>query len=455
MSARSYETTESLGRELQAARDIAHAFLTARHPVEVYRLALGRVAPLVGASFGCIFLRDHDPQLLRVVAAYNWPQAYASYLSTLRVRVGNGPTGQAVESNELVEAADVYSDPELEDWLEAAQELGFTSSVSVPLATTGPPIGAVTFYFRARLDLQESDRHLLRLVADQLAATAEKAHLIDDLERANQQLREQNFALEARWRQAEEAKQAKNEFLANVSHELRTPLTAILGYTYLLREGLSGSLQDAQVQTVGKIDSAGRVLMSLIDDLLELSNLRMSSTPAARELCDAVALARAAVASIGEPPEGVALSIEAMTMQIPVRTDAALVLRILQQLLSNALKFTAEGAVTVRVEIETEANGGRPGADPHILWKVRDTGIGIAAADQQRILDEFLQVDGSATRRFGGTGVGLALSQGLARRLGGEIRLESVPGQGSVFTLAVPAHNGAEGPGSTISGEEP
>src|SRR5690606_5872987 len=189
--------------------------------------------------------------------------------------------------------------------------------------------------------------------------------------------------------------------------------------------------------------------------LLELSNLRMSSTPAARELCDAVALARAAVASIGEPPEGVALSIEAMTMQIPVRTDAALVLRILQQLLSNALKFTAEGAVTVRVEIETEANGGRPGADPHILWKVRDTGIGIAAADQQRIFDEFLQVDGSATRRFGGTGVGLALSQGLARRLGGEIRLESVPGQGSVFTLAVPAHNGAEGPGSTISGEEP
>ena len=178
---RALDAGASTLRELQAAREIGHAFLNARHPAEVYRLALERVAPLVGASFGCVFLRDRDSDLLRVVAAHNWPQAYASYLSSMRVKVGNGPTGRAVEENDLVEAEDVFADPSLEDWWEAARELGFASSVSAPLAFRSKPVGAVTFYFRQPEPFHQADRSLLRLVADQLAATAEKAHLIDDL----------------------------------------------------------------------------------------------------------------------------------------------------------------------------------------------------------------------------------------------------------------------------------
>lgn len=453
MSPRSYASASDLGRELKAVREIAHAFLTARRPAEVYRLALGRVAPLVGASFGCVFLRDRDPELLRVVAAYNWPQAYASYLSSLRVRVGNGPTGRAVAENELVEAVDVYADPHLEDWWEGASELGFTSSVSVPLSPQAQPMGAVTFYFREPLDFDDSDRNLLRLVADQLAATAEKAHLIDDLERANEQLREQNFALEARWREADEAKRAKSEFLANVSHELRTPLTAILGYSYLLREGHSGSLQSEQLDAVTKIEAAGGVLMTLIDDLLDLTNLKLGRTAVQTELCDAAALARAALAGVGAPAAGVELRLETVAEQVPLRTDPVLVMRILQNLLGNAVKFTSQGAITLRVELEAPARG-EGAAGPFVLWKVEDTGIGIAPADQAAIFDEFRQVDGSATRRFGGAGLGLALSQGLASRLGGEIRVHSVPGEGSVFTLAMPAFEASARLASTApSGE--
>jgi signal transduction histidine kinase len=432
-----------LRRELQAAREIAHAFLNARRPAEVYRLALGRVAPLVGASFGCIFLRDHDPELLRVVAAYNWPQAYAAYLSAMRVRVGNGPTGRAVAANELIEVPDVFADAELEDWWEGAHELGFSSSVSIPLSPQPRPMGALTFYFRERGGLDEADRNLLRLVADQLAATAEKAHLIDDLERANEQLRAQNFELEARWREADEAKRVKNEFLANVSHELRTPLTAILGYSYLLREGINGQLQPEQQDAVAKIEGAGNVLMALVDDLLDLSHLKIGRTTVQTEPCDAVSLARAALQGVREPAPGVQLHAESFAETVPLRTDPALVLRILQNLLSNAVKFTSQGSIVVRIEMERPAPLPFPeeGTEPPalVLWKVEDTGIGIAPGDQQAIFDEFRQVDGSATRRFGGAGIGLALSQGLARRLGGEIRLHSVPGEGSVFTLALPA----------------
>ena len=191
MSPRSYAPATDLRRELQAAREIAHAFLNARRPAEVYRLALGRVAPLVGASFGCVFLRDRDPELLRVVAAYNWPQAYATYLSAMRVRVGNGPTGRAVAENQLIEAPDVFADSDLADWWDGAKELGFTSSVSIPLSPQSHPMGAVTFYFRERGTFDDADRNLLRLVADQLASTAEKAHLIEDLQRANDRLRDE------------------------------------------------------------------------------------------------------------------------------------------------------------------------------------------------------------------------------------------------------------------------
>ncbi|MBW3630007.1 MAG: GAF domain-containing sensor histidine kinase [Gemmatimonadetes bacterium] len=432
-------------RELQAAREIAHAFLNARHPAEVYRLALEKVAPLVGASFGCVFLRDQDSDLLRIVAAHNWPQAYASYLSTMRVKVGNGPTGRAVEENDLIEVEDVFADPSIEDWWDAARELGFASSVSVPLAFRSKPVGAVTFYFREPEPIHEADRSLLRLVADQLAATAEKAHLIEDLQRANELLREQNVDLEAKYQEAEEAKRLKNEFLANVSHELRTPLTAILGYAYLLREGLSGVLVEEQAEAVEKIEGAGNILMGLINDLLDLTYLKLGRTVVERELCDAVALVRAALSGAPKPAGGVEIRTEAPPARIPIHTDAVLVVRVLQKLISNAVKFTTTGTVTIRVRTrDPEAEGSTDGEapldrGPVVLWEVEDTGIGIAPDAQSAIFDEFRQVDGSATRRFNGAGLGLALSQGLAYRLGGEITVRSTLGEGSIFTLALPA----------------
>ena len=438
---RNLDAGASTLRELQAAREIARAFLDARHPAEVYRLALEKVAPLVGASFGCVFLREKESDLLRIVAAQNWPQAYASYLSSMRVKVGNGPTGRAVAENELVEVQDVFADEALKDWWDAAKELGFASSVSVPLAFRAKPMGAVTFYFREPERFHEADRSLLRLVADQLAATAEKAHFIDDLQSANERLREQNVDLEAKYREAEEAKRLKNEFLANVSHELRTPLTAILGYAYLLREGMSGALVAEQADAVDKIEGAGNVLMGLINDLLDLTHLKLGRTVVERELCDAVALARAALSAAPAPAEGVEVRTETPPERIPIHTDAVLVVRILQKLISNAIKFTTEGSVTIRVHTRAPGTteGGVITTGPVVIWEIRDTGIGIAPDVQSAIFDEFRQVDGSATRRFGGAGLGLALSQGLAHRLGGEITVRSTLGEGSVFTLALPA----------------
>jgi signal transduction histidine kinase len=447
-------------RELQAAREIAHAFIRANVPVEVYNLALERVGPLIGAAFGSVFLREDESDLLRVVATHNWPGAYASYLSEMRVRIGAGPTGQAVAENRVVEVSDVFADPELEDWHEIARELGYSSTVALPLVSRGEAVGAVTFYFAEPEALRDVDRSLLQLVADQLAATAEKAYLIEDLQRANALLREQNVELEARFREAAEAQRLKSEFLANVSHELRTPLTAVLGYSYLLREGLSGPLASEQVGAVEKIETAAHALMGLINDLLDLTHLRLGRVTIERDAVDAAALARSAL-SATPPPASDAVEVKSEVPTDPVRleTDPGHVLRILQNLLSNALKFTLRGTVTLRVR--TVEPGGEPadaaepplpielgrwGREPLVLWEVADTGIGIEPDDLDAIFDEFRQVDGSATRRFGGTGLGLALGRGLARSLGGDILVRSAPGQGTTFTLVLPRTPPAEAP---------
>jgi signal transduction histidine kinase len=434
---------ETALRELQAAREIAHAFLTARTPDEVYRLALERVAPVVGAAFGCVYLRESD-DVLRLVAAWNWPAEYRKFLGDMRVRVGLGPTGRAVEGNQFVEIYDVFRDRSLEDWWDAARELGFASSVSLPIVLGDRPEGALTFYFRRTDRLDEADRSLLRLVADQLSATAEKAHLIEDLQRANVQLREQNVELEARFLQAEEARRLKNEFLANVSHELRTPLTAIMGFTYLLREGHEGPLTEQQAQSIEKVESSATVLMGLIDDLLSMANLQLGRLEVKPETCDAVALARAAMGGLPEPAQGVEVRTLAPDAAVPVRTDAAQVVRILRQMMSNALKFTPAGTVTVRVRVSSGSPWtpeARAGGDARhsVVWEVEDTGIGIEERDLESIFDPFRQVDGSVTRRYGGTGMGLALSRQLARRLGGDVNVRSRPGHGSTFTLSLPA----------------
>jgi len=459
-------------RELRVASEIAQAFLSAKRPLEVYRLALERVAPLVDASLGCIFLREGGTDLLRIVAAYNWPQRYATYLDRMRVRVGNGPTGRAVEQRALVEVADVFGDEELRDWWEPARELGFVSSVSIPLlfsplpdldhlrdgvsdeGSTGGmadegeargaprPIGALTFYFREKAAFAGADRNLLRLVASQIAATAEKAHLIEDLQRANALLREQNIDLEARYNEAAEAKRVKNELLANVSHELRTPLTAILGYAYLLKDGVSGSLSAEQGRAIGKIEDAGGRLLDMINGLLDLTNLKLNRVQCEPELCDAVALARAALSNVAHPREGVELEMDAPSERVPIHTDPVLVVRVLQSLLSNAVKFTSEGSVTLRVRLE------EPPPDeqttiyprgPDVVWEVADTGIGIAPADHEVIFQEFRQADGSATRRFGGAGLGLAIAREVAKRLGGDIRVESDLGTGALFRFSLPS----------------
>jgi len=416
-------------RELIAVREVIHAFLTADRPEEVYQFALDRVSPLVGATFASVYLIDGASELMRLGAAYNWPQRFRPWLGEARVRLGFGPSGEAASERRTIEVPDVFADNDLEDWQEVASELGFRALIALPLQTGSRVLGTVTFYFADAESVSAEKRGLLRIVADQMAATAEKALLIDQLRRSNGALVEANAELERQYAAVLEARRLKDEFLANISHELRTPLTAVLGYISILQEGISGPLTEGQRHDLTHVKRASERLLDLIESLLELTTLKRGALEVFIEDVDPRVPLREAVASMGPLRPSVRLRVEEPTTMLPtIRSDRKKIFRILVSLLDNATKFTERGEIVVGVGLVND----------RVVYRVQDTGIGIAAEAQQYVFDEFRQADGSPTRRYGGSGLGLALAQRLAGLLGGRIEMHSALGNGSTFTVELP-----------------
>ncbi len=394
--------------QLVVVREIVQALLTAERPDDVFRFALERVSPVVGASFASVYMLDGASELMRLAAAYNWPMRYAPWLDDMRVRVGFGPSGEAASERRAIEVPDVFADPSLEDWQDVATELGFRALIALPLQTPSGVLGAVTFYFAEPGSPTPERRALLRIVAAQMAATAEKAALINEL-RAAQRVRE--------------------EFLTNVSHELRTPLTTVMGYLALLLEEMSGPLTDRQRADLHQARDAGDRLLSLVEDLLELTALAKGATLVEPQTFDPREPIREATTRRQWPSHGARLVIEEPTGPMPcLLSDRGKLTKILVSLLDNAYKFTGDGAVTISVAI----------AKGRAIYRVTDTGIGVAPASVSLVFEDFRQADGSLTRQYGGTGMGLALCRRLAHLLGGEIELVSTPGEGSTFTVGIP-----------------
>ena len=422
------DNTESGLRELIAIREIVHAFLTADRPEEVFQFALDRVSPLVGASFACVYLVDGASELMRLAAVHNWPERFAPFLGEMRVRLGFGPSGEAAAERRVIEVPDVMADPSLEDWAEVAHELGFRAICALPLQTGDGVLGAVAFYFHEAGAISAETRSLLRMVADQMAATAQKARLVEDLRRANAALTESNAELERQYVALLEARRVKDEFLANISHELRTPLTAVMGYLALMDEGLAGPVTEEQRRTLEQVRTSSQHLLDLIGDLLELTTLKRGGLEINAVAFDVREPLQDALASTRGRSDDVALRVREPEQPIFMVSDRRKISKMLVALLSNAYKFTRSGEIRLSVSV----------IDDHVVYRVEDTGIGIPEEMHQQVFEEFRQVDGSTTRKYGGSGLGLSLARRLARVLGGEIFVDSAPGHGSTFRVELP-----------------
>ena len=246
-----------------------------------------------------------------------------------------------------------------------------------------------------------------------------------------EKVRERTVELEASYKELEKASNLKSQFFASMSHELRTPLNAIMGFSDVLTEEVYGNINEKQRRYLGNIHQSGKHLLEVINDILDFSKIEAGKmTLHLRELIvgDALTEIHALVAQLSSKA-GVNLSFNAEEAPALVIADCVRFRQIMYNLLSNAIKFTHEGG-RITVTVKQSAN--------NLIVSIEDTGIGIAEEYIQTIFKPFRQIDGSATRNFEGTGLGLALSKEFVEMHGGQLSVISKLGEGSCFTFTLP-----------------
>jgi signal transduction histidine kinase/CheY-like chemotaxis protein len=294
------------------------------------------------------------------------------------------------------------------------------------------PLGRITQAMRAVAegDMNHPIPDLRR--PDEVGELARALNIFRDNAVAKAALDEQLMASRIAREAAEASARAKGQFLANMSHEIRTPLTAVIGFADLLADS-EGLPAKAQTYTQ-RIQCAGMALLTLVNDILDVSRIEARQVELDVQPCDLQSLMDDTLDFVRLTADRKGLELDLRLEGLPayVTADPARLRQVLLNLVSNAVKFTTQGSVTVKA-------GWRPDDGGRLRVHVSDTGPGISAQDQRRLFHRFSQIDGSNTRQFGGAGLGLAISKGLVELMDGEIGLESTPGSGSVFWFDIPA----------------
>jgi signal transduction histidine kinase len=310
---------------------------------------------------------------------------------------------------------DALADPEY-GFKDAARKGGIRSMLGVPLLRQGQVTGVLALYRRRVEPFTEQQIEVLEVFADQAVIAIENVRLFNEIQDKSRQL--------------EIASQHKSQFLANMSHELRTPLNAVLGYAELMLDGIYGEVPDKARGVLDRIQSNGKHLLALINDVLDLSKIEAGQLKLALEpysLGAVLSTVAAATESLATN-KGLAFHTE-VDGELPTgRGDERRLAQVVLNLVGNAIKFTDKGEVRV--------HAARRGDEFEIA--VADTGPGIAVEDQARIFEEFQQVDNTSTRKKGGTGLGLAISRRIVEMHGGRMSVESQPGQGATFRVTLP-----------------
>ncbi len=407
---------------LEAMREIDQAILAARSPEEVSQAALEHIRRLVPCRRAGITLFDIPAGEATLFAAHTNGETEIGVGTIIPLNFSAFETllqGEVL----IVEDITTSSFPLLQPLVQTLVAEGVRSFVHTPLLAHGELIGTLNVGAADPTVFTGQNMATIREVADQLAIAIHNARLQQEVQRHADEL----AAAVVRLRELD---RLKSEFIQNVSHELRTPLALIRGHAELLNEGDLGELTPQQQRSAEVIARRTRMLSRLVEDITLI--LEVESREPEQESVPLDDLVRAAVDDfrVKAEEEGLTIRAEIAPNLSPVRGYTIHLRRVLDNLLGNAVKFTpAGGTITVRVSQE----------DGQMVLRVSDTGIGIPPDQHERIFERFYQVDGSISRKYGGTGLGLALVKEIVEASGGHVYVESEEGMGSTFVIVLPA----------------
>ena len=400
---------------MEALAEVGEAISSTLDADEVLTTIVEHAVELSGADGGSLMEYDEESRLFRVRTTYGTSDDVRARLKTVRIHVDESFVGRAATSGMPVQVADL-SEIELDPHLRLLFDSGWRSLVVIPLVRPDRIVGALVVRRLTPGAFSDETCDMLTTFASQSAIALTNARLYQQLELQSRELATTS--------------QHKSDFLASMSHELRTPLNAVIGFSEVLLERMFGELNDRQAEYVQDILDAGRHLLALLNDVLDLSkveagrmDLDITTFPAGDSIQSVLALVRERAGQIG-----VELRFDAADAPTHITADELRLKQVLLNLIGNAVKFTPEGgSVTVRAW-----TGG-----PEVIITVTDTGIGIAESDRSRIFDSFQQGTRSASSSEG-TGLGLTLTRRIVELHGGRMWLESEVGLGSTFGLALP-----------------
>jgi GAF domain-containing protein len=419
LQARTSELTRSVD-QLTALGEISQAVSSTLDVETVLQTIVSRATQLAGADGCAIYEYDEASEAFHIRATHNLDPVLVAALRTAPLRKGEGTMGRAAETREPTQVADIAVagayQSHIRDTLLGA---GYRALLSVPLLREGEIIGSLSLNRHVPGEFPPEAVEVLKTFATQSALAIQNARLFREIADKSRQL--------------EAASRHKSEFLANMSHELRTPLNAIIGFSEVLNERMFGELNDKQAEYLKDIHASGTHLLSLINDILDLSKVeagRMElelsdfSLPAAID--SALTLVRERATR-----RGIALQASIHHGIGEMSGDERKIRQVLLNLLSNAIKFTPEGG---RIEVTAAPENGA------VDVSVIDTGVGIAPEDHEAVFEEFRQVGESAAKQEG-TGLGLALCRKFVELHGGKIWVTSALGAGSTFTFRLPVRS--------------
>ena len=396
-----------------------------------------RAVPLLKVDAATILLLDPIMNTLQLATGHGF-RTNIPYATS--VRLSESYAGRAVMERRMLKLPNLTYEPNHLFRTGFLKEENIVSYYGVPLIVKGKVVGVMEVFNRTPVERDQEWFDFLNSLAGQAAIAIDNARLWDQVQRHARDLElrvaERTAALNHTNAELEHANRAKDEFLANMSHELRTPLNSILGISESLLEQRRDPLTDYQARSLQIIESSGRHLLELINDILDLSKIEAGKFDYYPQLVELDALCRSSLAFVKSQAarKMIALTYDNETSVANITADPRRLKQVLVNLLSNAVKFTPEnGCVTLHVHVDEE--------QAFVEFAVTDNGIGIAPQDLKLLFQPFVQVDSKLNRQFEGTGLGLSLVEKLTDLHGGSVHVESQVGTGSRFTVRLPWEN--------------